>query len=354
MERPIVYSARYYYPPTDNRLSQYHLYRCNPDGTRRMQLTKSKVGDYRPLWSPDGKRVLFRRIQTDRVDSLTFASVLHTDLCLIRPDGSDFRTIRLPNPKSVVLEVKWHDNHHIWVLFYKGYNVQEQLCLFNIHTSKLLFSVTTSPDGEERHFAVSPDKKHLVLGKRIFDIATGKVIANLPKELTSMDSLSVFWLDNRNLITLTDTENQSKDGNFDLVVQCIALGSSSTTTLASVPITDRAFGYYLFAWGDIKKKTVWITEHAKDKWYYRRFWKVNLETKKYHAYEDALGWQPAFSPDGTQFIGPGDRDATPYGTRPNGAPRAVMTVPLLGGDVDNKAKTFSRGWVEVDSCDWRR
>ncbi len=59
-DRDIVYSARYYAPPGSHRTSYFHIYRINPDGTGKTQLTFSAADDqYDPRWSADGKRITF-------------------------------------------------------------------------------------------------------------------------------------------------------------------------------------------------------------------------------------------------------------------------------------------------------
>ena len=55
-DRDIVYAARYYTPPGSHRTSHFHLYRMNPDGTGRRQLTFGSKDDTAPRWSPDGRR----------------------------------------------------------------------------------------------------------------------------------------------------------------------------------------------------------------------------------------------------------------------------------------------------------
>jgi hypothetical protein len=65
--RPIVYSARYYLAPGSRGTSHFHLYRINPDGTGREQITFGNQDDINPVWSPDGRRIAFER--ADEFDS---------------------------------------------------------------------------------------------------------------------------------------------------------------------------------------------------------------------------------------------------------------------------------------------
>ena len=58
-DRDIVYSARYYTPPGSHRTSLFHIYRINPDGTGRMQLTFGTNDEDYPKWSQDGRQITF-------------------------------------------------------------------------------------------------------------------------------------------------------------------------------------------------------------------------------------------------------------------------------------------------------
>lgn len=58
-DRDIVYSGRYYAPPGSHRTTHSHVYRINPDGTGRTQLTFGSTDDESPKWSPDGRKVTY-------------------------------------------------------------------------------------------------------------------------------------------------------------------------------------------------------------------------------------------------------------------------------------------------------
>ena len=58
-DRDIVYAARYYAPPGSRRTSHFHLYRINPDGTGKTQLTFGSGDEGEAKWTPDGRRITF-------------------------------------------------------------------------------------------------------------------------------------------------------------------------------------------------------------------------------------------------------------------------------------------------------
>ena len=84
-DRDIVYAARYYAPPGSHRTSHFHIYRINPDGTGKTQLTFGRADDYKPKWSPDGRRITYVQANGD-FSLLT--------LCEIRPNGSGRRVLK--------------------------------------------------------------------------------------------------------------------------------------------------------------------------------------------------------------------------------------------------------------------
>ena len=83
-DRDIVYAARYYAPPGSHKTSHFHLYRINPDGTGKTQLTFGAEEGF-PHWTADGKQITF--IAYPATGSLA-------TLCRIDADGKHRRVIR--------------------------------------------------------------------------------------------------------------------------------------------------------------------------------------------------------------------------------------------------------------------
>ncbi len=82
-DRDIVYAARYYAPPGSHRTSHSHLYRINPDGTGKTQLTFG-IEEDSPYWSADGKEITF----------IAYRVASPALLCRIDADGRNRRVIR--------------------------------------------------------------------------------------------------------------------------------------------------------------------------------------------------------------------------------------------------------------------
>ncbi len=323
MNRPIVVSARRYYPPGDSRLSRYHLYRCTPEGTRWIQLTNSRVGDYQPVWSPNGRWIFFQRVEKPWTDSLTFGDRLRTQLCLIRPDGSGFLTFPSPEPKIGTVDAKWMGYRHIWI------RSSTKLSLLDLKIGKYIKEIQYKYEDDVRNFDFSPDRKYFSLGGKVYNFKTNKIIFETANR-------SLLFIDNENILS-----------------DILGIYKTNGKNIRSINFKfDNIEGLgYLSYFDKRNKRFVWIQEIIKDKWYSRGTYLADLSSGAVRTYD--MGWDPAFSPDGARFIGPGERDTTSYGARPNGAPRAVFTVPLIGGIVGKDPKTLCGGLIEVDSCDWR-
>ena len=85
-DRDIVYAARYYAPPGSHGAgSHFHIYRINPDGSGKTQLTFGMTDQSDPRWSPDGKQIIFIAYSANS-DAAT--------LCRIDADGRNQRVLR--------------------------------------------------------------------------------------------------------------------------------------------------------------------------------------------------------------------------------------------------------------------
>jgi hypothetical protein len=107
----IVYSARYYQPPGASGHSDYHIYRIDPDGRHRVQLTFGNSDDESPQWVGDNDHIRFYRMVHPSGDSYSMEMLA---------DGSHLRRIKLinmytdykgPSPFSVRYDNNWSPNH---------------------------------------------------------------------------------------------------------------------------------------------------------------------------------------------------------------------------------------------------
>lgn len=161
-DRDIIYAARYYALPGSHRTSHFHLYRVNPDGSGRTQLTFGRMDESVPRWSPDGQQILFTRE----------ASTGHSLLCLVaarggavskvmergKPSGEDGYLYRC-SPGGRTVAVMYED--------YAG-NRQTSVFLLDMRTrqARRLPGATDffwSPDG--RRFCTAPGRDTLPYSK---------------------------------------------------------------------------------------------------------------------------------------------------------------------------------------------
>ena len=84
-DRDIVYAARYYAPPGSHRTSHAHLYRINPDGTGKTQLTFGAGDEEAPKWSADGTQITFVAYRANSSVPL---------LCRMNANGSGQRVVK--------------------------------------------------------------------------------------------------------------------------------------------------------------------------------------------------------------------------------------------------------------------
>ena len=147
------------------------LWRSKVDGSERLQLTYPPSGLFppgyalNPHWSPDGKRVIFREIQTDSTTKTLEVSADGTSLHVLLPaDQVSQRESLSPDGTKIALSGEAnHPEATIHILDVATHKIDE------LPGSKGMVGATWSPDG--RHMvAVSADLARLLL----FDFHTGK------------------------------------------------------------------------------------------------------------------------------------------------------------------------------------
>ncbi len=107
-DRPLLVSARYCTPvsrPWDK--SYYHLYRFNPDGSGKTQLTFGRHDDTAACWSPDGRSVAFASGTDITIQSARPNATPHA---ILRPRNANFRIEKISwSGDGACLAIEMHD-----------------------------------------------------------------------------------------------------------------------------------------------------------------------------------------------------------------------------------------------------
>ncbi len=347
----IVYSADYYLPPGSRGESGFHLYRINPDGTGKRQITFSDADDDHPQWSPDGKSILFERTVPSKDDDSS-----RTMLCLISVQGG--HVTKLLDMGSA-LDPDWSDEHwspdgHTIAICHEPSKGESP---YNRFASIYLLDVQTKKQQRLAGFFVfdwSPDGKHASISNKqecgIYDLNSGKIVK------LSDDLDCPIWLGSQALATFKlpsekDDGNQSELFLLDLNGQEQKRFSlENLDNLIATPYHEHIIDSHYAG-----NSTTGV-DHL--------YFDVNLETEKCRYF--TIGQFLAWSPDGKQFCTAPGRDLTPYEKRwyppPYLTPRSiaakhrmVWTAPLYirataGGPMHQLTPRLS--WVT--GADWRK
>lgn len=206
---------------TVEKMGCYHLYRINPDGTGRKQITFGSYNDQSPRFSPDGKQILFLRKEpsSSRLDDMDSAK-----LCLVPADGGPVRTLahqiqveydRLPREK-----LGWSpDGRTI------GYISKQGLVLLDSRGHRL----RTIDNVEE--FQWSPDGHRLYLGRR----GSGRILDLTTDKLFPIEAHLLYpaWIDNSSLVGTCSSWGIYTDVQNDIT---IATASSSGVRIKKLAV----------------------------------------------------------------------------------------------------------------------
>lgn len=81
--KPLLFVSNRGEKQTDSM--KFNVYSMKPDGTEQKNLTKSDMMEFDPTFSPDGKTILFVAVKTNEKEG----SVLEGGLYTMKPDGSE-------------------------------------------------------------------------------------------------------------------------------------------------------------------------------------------------------------------------------------------------------------------------
>ncbi len=345
-DRDIVYAARYYAPPGSPRTSHFHLYRINPDGTGRTQLTYGDKDDTDPRWSPDGRQIAFVRDAGS--------------VCVADANGSGLRTLAAFQGNDCVSDLSWLPEGQTVAFIHKHDAPRVSL------TALWFVDVTTDqvrryPDSMA--CAPSPNGHFILLGdwdedrdkERILNWYTG-VSRNIPTGF-----LEATWLDEDTLVALVAIVSKRSDARVTLAVMSVTGNEqhrvichwphSSTDPYAdSVDPGTRSLAAYL----KDKRLTVYIqdvgnsgTRPDNDYWF------ADIRTGKMKMITN--GQFLVWSPQGKLYCTALMRELTGYGPIVNGYhEKSLYTSPLAVGSLQTgKEKSVTPGLVWVTGADWR-
>jgi hypothetical protein len=355
----IIYSARYYYQPSVHATSHYHIYRIDPDGRHRVQLTFGSLDDQDPKWSPDGRWIAFNRGHANELaGSLTLISCQGTQLRSFAPGTGSWSWM----PDSRTIEVSNSDDTHVRNTVY---SVDGQIV-----------KTWTEPSGNFGGYDdVSPDGRFAYRRRyqdnigTLVDAHTGKVIVHTQGDLTARS-----WQGNGTLAGIYSPDDNNKKigtlkaGQFIFTVLGMD-GSARQTTIITEPtylathtkteqhILDQTLsgfwpsGYYGIAFDCLE--SIPSRKGAYLAW---QSWLMHGNEGLFYIVPSRgifrfLGNFIAntCSQKGEYVVGAPYRDTSQYVSD-----RVVWTAPLQIVNMDTGiVKRIVSGLVDVDSTDWR-
>ncbi|MGC4043002.1 MAG: hypothetical protein QM758_04295 [Armatimonas sp.] len=341
--RPIVYSARYYSSPRQPKKSSYwHLYRINPDGTGRVQLTDIHADDQTPQWSPGGSYISFLRRR--RAFRETEGA---TTLCICDDDG-DVRTVY---SNTGYFEYRWLSRSTLLVQENKNYpNRPQRYFKIDAQTGRR----QPATESEWWHTGkTSPDGKMVFLDNpaRLVQIATNRTI------LFPAESGGAIWLSNSRLLSLMekrDADGVVNDYNFaelGLEGKVLQTWKMELSAAAKAMCENAIIPFCNLTRIPGRTDSFLIGSEfggtSTGPWF--RFLHVNLATHRAEPWGTAL--DPSFSPDTRQFVTTYARELVPYGN--TGKKLYVQSLRVASSNAPDRQKEIVSGLVSVESAQWR-
>jgi dipeptidyl aminopeptidase/acylaminoacyl peptidase len=339
--RDIVFSARYYTPPNSRVTSHFHLYRINPDGSGRTQITFGDADDAQPLWSPDGKRIAFvRRHRSPRDPETTYGV-----LCVTGAWGGRVTKLRRYRD-SEGFDCTWMRNGAGLV------DTGGDVVMLPGRKRRSARHEPLSPDGRHYYYTygygeVSPPPDDIVDTRTGRAEPTGVNLAQEPRPV---------WLSSHAIVGLVITEDAPVlcalgiDGKVLFRVPCLPGERTAHSTNPQIPV-----GWGIRALqkipGDQRHIVIWDDESNSTVRPFWRFYRADVRTGQ--AKPLCEGQFLAWSPDGKRFA-TANRDLVPYGRRWDGSVSRVWGAQLRVVDAaTGRAHSITSGTVLVDGADWR-
>jgi hypothetical protein len=348
-DRDIVYAARYYTPPGSHRTSHFHLYRINPDGTGRTQLTYGDEDDSDPHWSPDGRWIVYDQLVNWQLD----------DIFLIHVSGG--RPLKLLSRKHELGDSSnfaWSPDCRTIAVF-----SPQALLLIDRKTRAVrrmpgVQDFVWSPDGQRAYITVGDSWSGPGSKAEILAIRTGAHVTIPGFDATTWTvGHSAIWQGNKYL--LGDARG-SKPGRVTLsvsdlvghIVRKVTCRWSPGTSDPGADSTD--LGAAALLPGPVGQPwNLWVEDNSISSWQDSLYSRVETRTGELSPF--AEGQFLVFSPNGRWFCLSPHRQVVDYAHGRDGTERGVWGTPLQVGSVKRRRiKTITPGIVWVTGADWRR
>lgn len=346
-ERDIVYSARYYTPPSSRAVSYWHLYRITPDGSGREQLTRGAYHHLAPVWSPDGKKIVFVRVTPDNESEYPYSKKMTLSLLDVR---SQRITTLMALPENASLNYRWSPDGKTIAIPPFSFSEKPSVLLLEVASRKVrrlegALSAVWSPDGSRLYIAFQRG------GDRIIATRDGK------ETPVSARAISPIWLNNRSLAGRLPSEKEGEAPRLQIIgvdreaQRVVSLKLAAPPDPEEEPFARGILGLMPVP-GDPDAVICVVNNHNSTVGILYKFYRCDLKTGEMK--ELAEGQFLCWSPDGSQFCTAPGRDLGPYGKRPDGTERAVWVAPLqVGSTKTGKLRVISKGTVWVLDADWR-
>lgn len=331
----IVYSARYYYPAGEHKLSYYHLYYYNLATKHCKELTFGRWNDTQPRFSPNGREIAFIRCRG-------FPAYMGNDALLCVYSVTRSKLIREISFNNDVwpLRITWNVSGN-------AVKVQHSQPIIigstKSYTNRYDWRYNISPGGEYR-FIYSTKVPDLI---KVFSFSNHRMI----REYRSRFFRQVCWSGPSSLTALSipvpakPSKAMIYTWNVDSSSQPVSIEVSTKTTLH----LDSQFDFtQIMMIKSNMTNCVLITEEFSNSTLgiVYSFQKLNVDTASVQ--EIPGGEILCFSPHWHRCVTIPHRDLTQYGTK-----KDVWTQQLKINYVDNQQQMdIVYGMVDVRDADW--